>query len=109
MSQVISGICFRRFSNDEAAAKLTGLQIKKGVNDGNCRNIKCDKNKPYRELDGMCNNLKNPCWGAVNTPFKRLLKPDYADKRTKPRESKEKNNPLPNPRLFSFNIRGKCN
>lgn len=33
----------------------------------------------YRELDGMCNNLENPHWGAVMAPFRRLLAPNFQD------------------------------
>ncbi len=33
----------------------------------------------YRELDGMCNNLENPHWGAVMAPFRRLLPPNFQD------------------------------
>ncbi|RXG61788.1 Peroxidasin-like protein, partial [Armadillidium vulgare] len=31
----------------------------------------------YRTIDGTCNNLKNPMWGASLTGFKRFLKPIY--------------------------------
>ncbi|KAB7496423.1 Peroxidasin-like protein, partial [Armadillidium nasatum] len=31
----------------------------------------------YRSIDGTCNNLKNPMWGASLTGFKRFLKPIY--------------------------------
>ncbi|XP_050432514.1 peroxidasin [Adelges cooleyi] len=31
----------------------------------------------YRTIDGTCNNLQNPMWGASHTPFRRILKPMY--------------------------------
>ncbi|XP_076462560.1 peroxidasin-like isoform X2 [Babylonia areolata] len=31
----------------------------------------------YRTVDGTCNNLHNPAWGASNIPFQRLLHPIY--------------------------------
>lgn len=31
----------------------------------------------YRSLDGACNNLQNPTWGAANTAFRRLLPAIY--------------------------------
>lgn len=34
---------------------------------------------PYRSFDGSCNNLVNPVWGTPNTPYNRLLSPNYAD------------------------------
>ncbi|XP_028026294.1 chorion peroxidase-like [Bombyx mandarina] len=40
-----------------------------------------DTQSRYRSIDGECNNLANPTWGAVNTGFERLLPPDYSDGR----------------------------
>lgn len=37
------------------------------------------KSFSYYRLDGQCNNLKNPLFGAVNTPFLRLLEDGYDD------------------------------
>ncbi len=31
----------------------------------------------YRTLDGTCNNLQNPMWGASLSPLSRLVKPLY--------------------------------
>ena len=33
----------------------------------------------YRTVDGTCNNLKNPLWGAATTAFRRILDPYYED------------------------------
>jgi len=33
----------------------------------------------YRTYTAHCNNLKNPSWGAANTPFVRYLPPVYSD------------------------------
>lgn len=35
----------------------------------------------YRTLDGTCNNLRYPTWGAANTKYGRLVPPKYADGR----------------------------
>ena len=39
----------------------------------------------YRTSDGVCNNLKNPTYGATTTPFRRILPPDYEDGVSVPR------------------------
>ncbi|KAK8747999.1 hypothetical protein OTU49_016263 [Cherax quadricarinatus] len=39
----------------------------------------CNASGKYRSVDGTCNNLKNPTWGASFTPFRRALPPDYGD------------------------------
>lgn len=36
----------------------------------------CFSNK-YRSVDGTCNNVRHPDWGASNTPFLRLLPYKY--------------------------------
>uniref|UniRef100_A0A915D5A7 Chorion peroxidase n=1 Tax=Ditylenchus dipsaci TaxID=166011 RepID=A0A915D5A7_9BILA len=69
--------------------------------------IHCDdSNSMYRQIDGHCNNVENPQWGANYSPFQRLLPPDYADGISEPRRSSFLINgntraPLPNPRLLS--------
>jgi len=44
--------------------------------------VKCDPNAKYRSLNGSCNNLKTPTWGAAATPFLRLLDADFSDGET---------------------------
>lgn len=39
----------------------------------------------FRTADGTCNNLNNPTFGAVNTPFRRLILQQYEDGISAPR------------------------
>lgn len=44
------------------------------------RNLNCDDmcfHSKYRSVDGTCNNLQNPLWGASLTGFRRILQPQY--------------------------------
>lgn len=34
--------------------------------------------KSFRTVDGTCNNLNNPTWGASNIPLQRFIAPEYA-------------------------------
>ncbi|KOB73065.1 Hemeperoxidase, partial [Operophtera brumata] len=48
--------------------------------------VECRAGK-YRRLDGLCNNLQHPTWGATNAPFQRLLSPLFSDGINAPRIS----------------------
>jgi peroxidase len=48
--------------------------------------VECRPGK-YRRVDGLCNNLVHPTWGAANTPFQRLIGPLYSDSISSPRLS----------------------
>ena len=67
------------------------------------KSIKCDEDAPFRTIEGTCNNLNNPFWGAANTRFVRLdgAQPDYGDDIGTPRLAKN-GNELPNCRRVSF-------
>ncbi|XP_026823507.1 chorion peroxidase-like isoform X2 [Rhopalosiphum maidis] len=41
--------------------------------------VTCNSTSKYRSIDGLCNNLQHPFWGAVNTPFIRLGPAYYED------------------------------
>ncbi|XP_069134338.1 chorion peroxidase-like [Argopecten irradians] len=43
--------------------------------------IRCNPTAPYRTIDGTCNNLQNPTWGASMKPQLRYLPPAYDDGR----------------------------
>lgn len=54
-------------------ARLSGCMTHKQFR--NCTDM-CYHSR-YRTIDGMCNNLQNPSWGASLTAFRRVLKPIY--------------------------------
>ncbi|XP_018570500.1 peroxidasin, partial [Anoplophora glabripennis] len=72
----------------------------------NCSDM-CFHSK-YRSIDGTCNNLQNPTWGASLTSFRRILKPIYEDGFAKPigwdKERKYFGYPKPSSRLVSTTL-----
>ncbi|XP_076271608.1 peroxidasin isoform X2 [Rhynchophorus ferrugineus] len=61
-------------------ARLSGCTTHRHTN--NCSDM-CFHSK-YRSIDGTCNNLQHPTWGASLTGFRRVLKPIYEDGFAKP-------------------------
>lgn len=41
--------------------------------------VTCDSKSKYRTVNGSCNNLQNPTWGAELTPFYRYMDPEFSD------------------------------
>lgn len=39
----------------------------------------CNARDKYRTIDGTCNNLRRPWWGAANSAHVRLMQPYYED------------------------------
>ncbi|KAK7108957.1 chorion peroxidase-like [Littorina saxatilis] len=73
---------------------------------GRTKPMRCNPRAPYRTIDGSCNNLAHPTWGAINQPMKRLLPAVYFDGYDVPRLT-SRSDPrrlLPSPRLVSRNI-----
>ncbi|CDW54501.1 animal hem peroxidase family protein; animal haem peroxidase family protein [Trichuris trichiura] len=58
----------------------------------NCRRNLCF-HALYRTMDGTCNNLRNPLWGAAGTAFQRILPPVYEDGIGSPVSSHTKDRP----------------
>lgn len=61
--------------------------------------LKIDTHPKYRSIDGRGNNLKNPEWGASNTPFARYGLRNYEDGIYKIKKSSTGTD-LPNARLL---------
>lgn len=57
---------------------------------------------PYRSHDGSCNNLAHTAWGRSNTPYTRILPPDYEDGVNEIRKTGVTGKRLPNPRSVSL-------
>ena len=76
------------------------------VEEEEVRNIKCDPNARFRTIDGTCNNLRNPLWGAAGTEFIRLVQPDFGDCISSLRLASS-GNPLPNARNVSLLVHGR--
>ncbi|KAF0290271.1 Chorion peroxidase [Amphibalanus amphitrite] len=60
--------------------------------------IKCHP-KTYRRIDGLCNNVKFPNWGATRRQFQRLLEPVYPDGIDRPNIDD-----MPSPRIVSATV-----
>lgn len=56
----------------------------------------------YRTYDGSCNNLRHTAWGRSNTPYTRILPPDYEDSVSEIRKTGVTGATLPNPRTVSL-------
>ncbi|XP_062582790.1 thyroid peroxidase-like [Saccostrea cucullata] len=81
-----------------------------------CPDVKqqnCDKARQsaYRSVDGGCNNVDHPDWGAAITPQPRYQPAEYDDGISSPRTTSIDGSPLPSTRLVSnklFRGNGNC-
>ena len=62
---------------------LTEEEIVKLYSESGCQDVisipSCSNRLKYPTIDGTCNNPIHPTWGAANTPFQRLILPQYED------------------------------
>jgi len=71
------------------------------------RFISCNIADRYRSIDGTCNNLINPKWGAINRSFRRIFPAEYDDDKGKFKDHGKYNSKailLPNSRYVSLEI-----
>lgn len=68
--------------------------------------LACDANARYRTIDGTCNNLQNPYWGASYTVFDRLVPAVYEDGWNEPRGAGKSisGQRLPSARIVSLSV-----
>ena len=69
------------------------------------RKPECNPHQRFRTMDGKCNNLENPEWGAAMTAFQRMEGPDYGDLLSEPQKS-QANKPLTTARSVSRVVHG---
>lgn len=74
---------FRFNISDQAANKGSVLFVNVTLPSDLCpfteQKITCPERMKYRRLNGTCNNPRNPNWGSINQPYRRLLFPEYED------------------------------
>ncbi|KAE9538939.1 hypothetical protein AGLY_005521 [Aphis glycines] len=66
--------------------------------------ITCNSSAKYRSMDGTCNNLQHPLWGASFTPYIRLGKAYYEDGNFSMRVQFRDGKPLPSARKLQVGI-----
>ncbi|XP_077497633.1 chorion peroxidase-like [Amblyomma americanum] len=89
------GLANRRLQKREASASCSVCPVPLPAS--------CDPSKPYRELDGSCNNLDHPQWGQAYACERRLLPAAYKDGVSEPRVGIS-GRPLPSARLVSYKL-----
>jgi len=93
-------------SKDAIANGLPLIDTTKSVVESYCPPFlmtpKCEVQR-YRSVEGICNNLEHPHWGAAMNGHHRFLPPDYADGINAPRASVT-GYPLPSPRRISSGV-----
>jgi len=93
-------------SKDAIANGLPLIDTTKSLVEGYCPPFlmtpKCEVQR-YRSVEGICNNLDHPHWGAAMNGHHRFLPPDYADGISAPRASIT-GYPLPSPRTISSHL-----
>ncbi|XP_039249402.2 peroxidase skpo-1-like [Styela clava] len=75
-------------ANEPRRSKNT-REYKKNTKSCLIRNVVCRSRDEFPHIDGSCNNVENPTWGASNTVMPRLLPPEYDDGEDSPRTQGE--------------------
>jgi len=66
-------------------------------------NCNAQINSIFRTIDGTCNNIQRPFWGAINQALSRVAQANYENGVDEPRGGRQRLR-LPNPRLVSTTI-----
>ncbi|XP_069120604.1 uncharacterized protein [Argopecten irradians] len=70
----------------------------------NTDDLDCDESAVYRTINGECNNVDHPHWGAAHIIQNRLLPPAYQDGIDSPRTLSVNGSPLPSARYLSVEV-----
>lgn len=106
VSIVYNKYCLTHRRRQERICKLRVLRMRIQVEEEEKSNIVCDPNARFRTIDGTCNNLRNPPWGAAFTPFTVIIPADFGDCISSLRLARS-GNPLPNTRNISLRVHGR--
>ncbi|XP_066268393.1 peroxidasin homolog [Branchiostoma lanceolatum] len=108
MEEVTSQLTRTGQTDDAFSTASDSPSTRRVCTDTELRAISCPQPDPavreFRTIDGRCNNLDNPLWGAAIQPMKRLLRPQYADSVQAPRVSGRGGAALPSAREVSFTL-----
>ncbi|VDN04293.1 unnamed protein product [Thelazia callipaeda] len=98
---LISILATKKLKNAEINSTNSSLHLMK-ILEEYCplRPILCNTEK-YRSIDGTCNNVLHPLWGAKDTAMQRIINPFYSDEIEKMRVSSVDGSVLPNLRYLS--------
>lgn len=107
LNQEVTSILSRKYdlSPDEILNGLTLIDMSQTDFWSICplmvRPVRCDPTGRFRSFTGHCNNLRQPVWGAAQTPFVRFLAPRHPDGIHQERVSVVDGSALPSPRLVT--------
>ncbi|CAG0919666.1 unnamed protein product [Notodromas monacha] len=94
-------------SRQEASLSSTWSSLPALRDSGDAKKVeKCSSEEKFRRIDGSCNNLANPMWGASRTGYRRSLPPAYEDGVSAVRAKASDGSALPLPRLVSRVVHG---
>lgn len=98
-----------RINDEECARQLTELKLtptslgKKCPAQFSMNDSYCVEDPRFRTSDASCNHRSHPAWGQANTPYRRLLFPQYDDGLMTPRGS-SRSHPLAGARVISSGL-----
>lgn len=91
-------------NSEQAEGAFQSLSFANDLFAGECPSrARCGRSF-YRNIDGSCNNQRNPDWGKAFVPFNRIVFPAYQDGVDAPRTVGKSGTTLPSARQVSFTV-----